>query len=209
VAQLFNKDDLEILVGHVAVPLREDCQRVASGVPRLVPSLPGDMCQADLEPQGSEQDDRFALGELDSRLQDEDELQREYEAYERRLVGPEPGTELPRLVPSLPGDMCQADLEPQGSEQDDRFALGELDSRLQDEDELQREYEAYERRLVGPEPGTERAGNARGAPGVHPELRDQSMVERLRRTRSDDLHVQGQAAEAKRVKHSDAKGSTQ
>jgi hypothetical protein len=63
--------------------------------------------------------------------------------------------------------------------------------------------------LAAPEPGTECAGNARGAPGVQPEPRDQSMVERVRRTGSDDLHVQSQAAEAKLAKPSDAKGSTQ
>ncbi len=48
VPQLFDMADLKQLVADIALALRSECQKSAYGVPRLTPSLPGDLSAEDV-----------------------------------------------------------------------------------------------------------------------------------------------------------------
>ncbi len=73
------------------LPLREECQRLASGLPRLDPPLPGNLCTADEVRTGaadagiSDDEQSYSL------FHDEDKLERELEVHERRLLGSDAG----------------------------------------------------------------------------------------------------------------------
>lgn len=96
IPQLFNKDDLELLVADIALPLREEFRRLASGVPRLEPPLPEDLCLEDV--LGVRADEP-----PENPFQDENELARQAEAYERCLLGPDAGLEREAEISGVPG----------------------------------------------------------------------------------------------------------
>jgi hypothetical protein len=102
VPQLFSKGDVAQLVAHIALPLREEFQRLASGVPRLEPPLPGDLCLEDVLGAGAGVP-RFGDDEHNNPFQNEDELAREYEASERYQLGPDAGLERGAEISGVPG----------------------------------------------------------------------------------------------------------
>ncbi len=96
IPQLFDKDDLERLVADIALPLREEFRRLASGVPRLEPPLPEDLCLEDV--LGVRADEP-----PENPFQDENELARQAEAYERCLLGPDADLEREAEISGVPG----------------------------------------------------------------------------------------------------------
>jgi hypothetical protein len=91
--QLLDKADVSQRVADIALPLREECQRLASGLPRLDPPLPGNLCAADEARTGAADAGISDDEQSYSPFHDEDELERELEVHERRLLGSDAGPE--------------------------------------------------------------------------------------------------------------------